>query len=526
LLPGWVPTSPAAEPGQPVEVAELGQWLRGQADAIADRVRHLGEQAAEHTPAWTAHLGPVPADPLEADAWIAAAGQVAAYRERFGVADDHPDLLPGGEQGEAARARAWVQHHLATPATEPAEHTGNAEEQQRQPGRTDLSPEATWERMARWRADHDRAYGADQQQPVQPDLDQVRRRYNELTIAMLHARTGDDTAREQAARAALEKFTTRHREQVETFQQEARQVLDRLSSRGAGSDREQTRHAMEQAWRERPHSQLTGRELDRALAQQRDRAERAAQGQAAAAARLTELQPQVAAGHGPHVQAVDARVTELAARAALAAEHEKLARQYQAARTEMGVSAAQATGKDFDAERVTRWDAIRHPGLRDRLTAEAADLSAQAARAEHIGGVLLGRMRELTEQAGGDQELRRAPFEARVAADHHEPDRHAAQAADQRDVDHLRQQVDKLGTTAERASTTAGELAEEQQVRSAMPIDQKALETRLRSASRTEQRAQETERQQAQQHRALDHERAYEPPHLDQHIDRGPGLSL
>ena len=44
----------------------------------------------------------------------------------------------------------------------------------------------------------------------------------------------------------------------------------------------------------------------------------------------------------------------------------------------------------------------------------------------------------------------------------------------------------------------------------------------------TEQAALETERQQQQveRHKALDHERAYEPPHLSQHIDRSPHLGM
>jgi len=539
LLPGWVPTPPAAEPAQPAELAELGQWLRDQADAIADRVHHLGEQAAEHTPAWTAHLGAVPDDPLDRDAWIAAAGHVAAYRERFGIPAEHTELLPGGEQGEAARARAWVAHYLVTPAAEPADSSQDVDEGQAEPGRTDLSPDATWERMARWRAEHDRAFPAEAEhtgrEPARSDtdieIDQVRRQYNELRIAWLHAHTAGDTDREPAARAALEEFTAAHREQVEALRADARQALDRLTDRAAAADaardqqRAQRRAELEEAFRSRPHSRLTGRELEAAIERQRQRAERATQDQAGATQRLAALQPHVAAGHGPHVQAVDTRVTELAARAALAAEHEQLARAWQAARTEAGVAAAQAAGKDFEADRVTRWDALRHPGIRDRLTAEAADLRAAGARAESTSEQLVGRMRELADQAGGPEQLRRAPFEARVAVDHHERDRHAAQTADQRDIDQLQRRVDQLGGTAGKASTTVDELLGEQRLRVDMPVDQKALELRLRTTWRTEQREAEAERQQAQRHRTLEHEHAYEPPHIGQHIDRGPGMS-
>jgi hypothetical protein len=237
----------------------------------------------------------------------------------------------------------------------------------------------------------------------------------------------------------------------------------------------------------------------------------------------------VQAGHGPRVQAVDARVTELAVRAELAAEHERLAREYQTARTELGMATAQAAGKDFDAERVTRWESIRHPGRRDELHAEAVDLRAQAARAEAAGEALLARMNELVDQVGGDyRDLHRAPFEARVAADQHEPDRQAAQERDQRDLDQLRRQADQFGGTAGKAKTTATAMLDEQQLRADMSQPQRLRESGFRLAWQQQQTALETERQQKQQsehHRSLTHEPAYEP-HVSQQIDRGPHLGM
>lgn len=526
MVPGWVPTAPAAELGQAAELAELGEWLRGRADAIADRVRYLGDQAAEQTPAWTAHLGAVPDDPIEREIWIARAGQVAAWRERFGVSTEDPDLLPGGGQGEAARARAWVVHYLATPAADAGEPVGQAAGVD--PG-LDLSPEATWERMARWRADHEQAHPpaqpdpADQPQPL--SAEEVVREYNTLTTHLLHAQTFGDQHRERAAQDARDEFVARYREQLEALRRDTRDVLARLSEAERERQRQQDRQAAHEAWEARPHSKLTPAELAVAIEQQRQRAARAEQGQADTARRVAALAPEVEAGRGPRVQAVDARVTELALRAGLAAEHERLAREHQNARTEIGVAHARAAGKDFDAERVTRWEAIRHPGRRDELHAEAADLRAAAARTEATARTLADQMRELTEQAGGDQDLRRAPYEARVAADHHQRDRQAARQADQRDLDELRRQVNQFGGAAGKASATVTAMLHEQQLQADMPEQQRLRESTFRVVWRTEQTALEVERQrqQAQRSRELAQERAYEP-HVSHQIEQGPHL--
>ncbi|HEX5117831.1 MAG TPA: MobF family relaxase [Pseudonocardiaceae bacterium] len=114
LLPGWVPTPPTSQGDvtAPDEVAELGEWLRHRARHIADRVHILGERAADQPPAWAVHLEPVPDDPAVREVWIARAGQVAAYRERYRLDDTEQALLPGGQRGEQARARAWVQQFL------------------------------------------------------------------------------------------------------------------------------------------------------------------------------------------------------------------------------------------------------------------------------------------------------------------------------------------------------------------------------------------------------------------------------
>jgi len=75
------------------------------AQAMNDRQRRLGEHAAEHQPAWTQLLGPVPNDPLGRAEWEHRAGQVAACREMWGYDDPHEPIGPKpGQHSPEARA--------------------------------------------------------------------------------------------------------------------------------------------------------------------------------------------------------------------------------------------------------------------------------------------------------------------------------------------------------------------------------------------------------------------------------------
>jgi conjugative relaxase-like TrwC/TraI family protein len=160
LLPGWVATPPTPDvditiPGNLAEIIELGTWLRGRAEQVAARVRHLGEHTAETAPAWAADLGPVPTDAVVREQWIRRAGQVAAYRERWQIPDTVPELLPDG-RGEQARARAWVAAYLHA---HPLEHAA-----------ADAARRATGQR-GRW----DHHVDQHQHRVQQEHADQVRR---------------------------------------------------------------------------------------------------------------------------------------------------------------------------------------------------------------------------------------------------------------------------------------------------------------------------------------------------------------
>jgi DNA primase catalytic core len=116
-LPGWIvsPPSPELDEDRSQAEADLGDWVRTRAQALAERVEFLGQQVAQQRPPWSSALGDVPEDPLERDRWQLRAGQVAAYREWAEVSDGDTSLLGPAERGRAGCAQDWVQRYLALP---------------------------------------------------------------------------------------------------------------------------------------------------------------------------------------------------------------------------------------------------------------------------------------------------------------------------------------------------------------------------------------------------------------------------
>jgi hypothetical protein len=87
--------------------ADMDRYGRELAAAMDDRQRRLGEHAAEHQPAWTRALGPVPGHPLDRVEWEHRAGQVAAYREMWGYTHPRDPIGPRpGQHSPEARA-SW-----------------------------------------------------------------------------------------------------------------------------------------------------------------------------------------------------------------------------------------------------------------------------------------------------------------------------------------------------------------------------------------------------------------------------------
>jgi hypothetical protein len=89
-------------------------YLIGIAALMDDRIRRLGEHAAQTAPAWAITvLGPVPADPAARRGWAWKAAPIAAYREMYGY--DHPGDPIGPEPSRQApdQRAAWHQASLA-----------------------------------------------------------------------------------------------------------------------------------------------------------------------------------------------------------------------------------------------------------------------------------------------------------------------------------------------------------------------------------------------------------------------------
>ena len=87
---------------------ELNRYMSELAAAMDDRVRRLGEHAAQIQPSWAIRaLGPVPEHPLARADWEQRASVVARYQERYGHAQPDDPIGPvPGKTSPGARA-AW-----------------------------------------------------------------------------------------------------------------------------------------------------------------------------------------------------------------------------------------------------------------------------------------------------------------------------------------------------------------------------------------------------------------------------------
>jgi conjugative relaxase-like TrwC/TraI family protein len=88
--------------------AELNRYLRELAEAMDDRVRRLGEHAAQTQPLWARQaFGPVPEDPIGRADWEQRASVAAAYRERYGYAHPGDPIGPEPAKTSPEARAAW-----------------------------------------------------------------------------------------------------------------------------------------------------------------------------------------------------------------------------------------------------------------------------------------------------------------------------------------------------------------------------------------------------------------------------------
>ncbi|SUD49522.1 Dtr system oriT relaxase [Nocardia otitidiscaviarum] len=130
--PSWLPAPPPAE-----NTSAMADRAREQYTAIIERTVWLGGQVADERPAWSAHLGPLPAGAVSRADWITTAGHIAAWREQHDITD--PTTLLGDRPAhDPDRADRYDEltrdaHRLRTTAVDDAtRHAQHDAEQERQ----------------------------------------------------------------------------------------------------------------------------------------------------------------------------------------------------------------------------------------------------------------------------------------------------------------------------------------------------------------------------------------------------------
>lgn len=515
----------------------VAEYVRALAERATARQGELGRDAAERAAGWAVEaLGAVPAPATDERAhWERRAGIAAAYRELRGLDDEHTSLgaAPSREQ-ELARAlwahavealgrsadvtdhralgdavlyqqvEQWDRELAAAPGWV-AEQLGEAYEAAHEeriahqlataelaalpvddPRRDELAAErdragvwADWhtERAAQYEAAHEArqvwaAGTREQEQQARLAAEELDRRglpaHRDLTPDPEPAQEREPATEQDVAPAGVEQGFDQHIEQDLVGQDVERDVV--------GQDVEPvvaTREERQAEWRARP-DRLLG---EPALAEALTAAERARDTALEQAERLRAQIPglaeQVAAGRGEQVAAVEARLAQLQALAALHEGMDAAERGFGAAQREMW-QIQQQGGAAARARDATPW---WRPGQRERLEAEA---SQYAARYEHAKADVAGwrerlgeRADRLREHTGGhranSQWAREQLAQAQAAS---AAERAAAQQRDEAALAALHQRVAAQHAEAEKAGGRHGEVLAEQQHREQLePLD-------------------------------------------------------
>lgn len=107
---GPLPWLEAAIPAALADQPDLADHLTQLHQAITARAAQLRADVATEPPAWTAGLGPRPADPVAAERWDDLVSMAAAYRETYNIRTTSTAVPIGPEPGgHGPRAQAWKQ---------------------------------------------------------------------------------------------------------------------------------------------------------------------------------------------------------------------------------------------------------------------------------------------------------------------------------------------------------------------------------------------------------------------------------
>jgi conjugative relaxase-like TrwC/TraI family protein len=96
---------------------DMARGLEERDGAMQRRARALAEQAIERNQGWVRRLGIAPAEPRARERWIESVTTVVAYRDRWGIDDDHRPL---GSKGAARTIEAINQRNLTQVALDRA----------------------------------------------------------------------------------------------------------------------------------------------------------------------------------------------------------------------------------------------------------------------------------------------------------------------------------------------------------------------------------------------------------------------
>lgn len=126
LIAGLIPrATKVADP-------DMARALSERAEALERRARTLAEDAIERRHVWVQRLGVPPGAPNARDSWLQAIATIAAYRDRWGIGNDHRPLGPDTAAssieaiGQRKRAQAAVETALRHAGHSPVAPTGGA----------------------------------------------------------------------------------------------------------------------------------------------------------------------------------------------------------------------------------------------------------------------------------------------------------------------------------------------------------------------------------------------------------------